>query len=313
MAEHPTMVRAQQFFDNGQYELALVEYRKLYEEDKKSAVLNYEMAAAHYYLENFDKSQSFAKAAMKETSETGVQAAILLGAIYDAKKQHKKSMKVYKKATETYGDYYLLWYNYGVTANGIGAYDKAAEAFGKSALNRLDHGSSHLALGTVYSNLGRRAEALVSLYFFLLLEPNGDRANTAWNTIDQLWEQGVKREADGDINMSMSMQRDPEAIPGSELMINMLQASMLGGEDKDGKMMPRFQSLIRFLNEADLGERNDIYTNYYLPFFESVVFSEHMDAFAHYVQQQRVPTSAQWVVSHTEELEAFFDWLDTLQ
>ena len=306
------MARAQQYFDNQQYELALVEYRKLHAQEKSSPVLNYEMAAAHFYLQNYSQSKKFAKAAMKTKSESGVQAAVLLGAIYDELNQPKKSLKVYKRATDDYGDYYLLWYNYGVTANGMGSYNLAAEAFGKAATNRLDHGSSHLALGTVYTQLNRRAEALLSLHFFLLLEPQGDRATMAWNTIEGLWEQGVSQQAGGDIELQLGVDHDINAIPGSEMIISTLQAAHISGmhDGEEAALLPRFQKLVAFVAKADFGDRNDIYTNYYIPFFDRIANSEHYTAFAHYVLQQRSAESARWVVEHTDELEDLFDWLD---
>ena len=131
------MERGIAYADNGQFDLSLLEYQKVFNEDPKNAWVNYEMALSHYYMGNKLRAEKFAKTAAKERSENGLQAIILLGAIYDERGEHNQSVKIYQKGLKSFGDYYLLWYNLGVTANTMQDFELAEEAFTSAIQNKL--------------------------------------------------------------------------------------------------------------------------------------------------------------------------------
>lgn len=212
--------------NQGKYELSLVEYRKALKLDNTNPLLNYEMALSYYYMGDKAKSEDHAVIAAKDLSESGVHAVILLGTIYDEQGKGKKSIKLFEKAAKKYSDYYLIWFNLGVTANGMGDYDLAAHAFEKAVNNRLDHGSSHYALGTMMQVQGRRAEAMLPLYFFLLLEPDSDRSRNALVTLNDLWSEGVSMEAGENVTITLSVPEDVNiGLQSSDMMISMLEVS----------------------------------------------------------------------------------------
>ncbi|MEZ4722836.1 MAG: hypothetical protein R2813_13265 [Flavobacteriales bacterium] len=301
--------------DEGKYELSLIEYRKALELDPKNTVLLYEMALSHYYLGERLKAEDFALQASKTSSETGMQAYILLGSIYDESGKPKKSINIYEKAIKEYGDYYLLWFNMGVTAMSMKDYDLAGEAFMHSANNRLDHANSHYALGSVMQIQSRRVEAMIPIYFFLLLEANTDRSVQAFTTLNDLWKQGVSSSESGvsiDLNEATIKSRDP--FGPAETLVSLIQAHELSVEN-EGKTefelyVEKLDRLFSLLPELDFGKRHDFYTQYYIPFFGTIAESEYMETFVYYITQSSFEESKQWVNSHTEELAAFFDWLD---
>ncbi|GAB5538995.1 MAG: hypothetical protein Salg2KO_10980 [Salibacteraceae bacterium] len=299
-------------FDDGRYELALIEYRKAYEVAPKNAFVNYEMALAYYNLGNIKKAQEFAKVAAKEDSESGVQGVVLLGTIYDEQGNTKKSIKTYEKAIKRFGDYYLLWFNLGVTYSSMADYDMAAKAFMKSANNRLDHTNSHYALASMMQLQGRRAEAMLPLYFFLMLEPNTDRSLQAATTLSDLWSEGVSRDGSGTINIDVSASEISNTIESSEIMVSMIQARTLANDS--GSVMDlhkeRGQALFPYLSDLEFPKRNDFYTQYYIPVFGKIGDSQYMEAFINYVFQAMDPEAKQWVNDNTESLEEFFTWLD---
>jgi len=308
------MERGIALHEEGKYELSLIEYRKALDLEPKNAFVNYEMALSYYFMSKMDKAEEHAKIASQEESETGVQGVILLGTLYDEQGKSKKSIKTYEDALKRFGDYYLIWFNLGVTYNGMNELEKAAHAFEMGAKNRLDHSSSHYALGTMKQLQGNRAEALVAMYFFLLLEPNSDRSAQAVTNINDMWTQGVSEKSATEISINLAPSKGNNPMDASELFISMLEASR-SLEENEGKSsfdlhQEKATKLFRFLAELDLGKRDDFYTQYYIPFFLKIAESDHMEALMHYVLQSSSPESLQWVKTHTDELDSFFTWLD---
>ena len=308
------MERGIALHEEGKYELSLIEYRKALELEPKNAFVNYEMALSYYFMNKKDKAEDYAKAAASEESETGVQGVILLGTLYDEQGKTKKSIKTYENALKRFGDYYLIWFNLGVTYSGMNELEKASEAFSKAANNRLDHSSSHYALATMKQLQGKRAEAFLPMYFFLLLEPDSERSPKAVTSINDMWKQGVSEKSETEITINLAPSTGNDPINASELFISMLEASK-NLEENEGKTdfelhLDKATKLFKFMSELDLGKRDDYYTQYYIPFFLRIAESEHMEAFLHYTLQSGSEASRQWVATHTGELDAFFTWLD---
>lgn len=314
------MMRGIDYHENGQYELSLIEYQKALNLEPKNAFVNYEVALSHYYMGNKTRAEKFAKVASKEASENGLQAVVLLGAIYDERGEHKKSIKTYREGLKTFGDYYLIWYNLGVTANTMKDFELAEEAFLKSISNKLDNASSHYALASIMMQQNRRVEAIYPLYFFLMLEADSKRSEMAYTDILNLMQRGVQTSRDEDGKMVIQLQvlnpQNQEDLMGSgDFYLSMLQASAATKEE-DNSPFEVFSSnsidFFEYMAKQDAGERNDFYTTYYIPLFKKIAQSRHFDTFMHYISQSAYPESKTWIMSHTDELGEFFDWLDQL-
>ncbi len=300
--------------EEGKYELSLIEYRKALDLEPKNAFVNYEMALSYYFMNKKDKAEEHAKIASQEESETGVQGVILLGTLYDEQGKTKKSIKVYESALKRFGDYYLIWFNLGVTYNGMNELVKAADAFAMAANNRLDYSSSHYGLATMKQLQGKRAEALLPMYFFLLLEPDSERSPKAVASINDIWKQDVSEKSETEITFNLAPTTGSDPMNASELFISMLEASK-NLEENEGKSdfelhQEKAEKLFSFMAELDLEKRDDYYTQYYIPFFSRIGESEHIEAFLHYALQSGSRDSREWVVAHADELDAFFTWLD---
>lgn len=311
------MNRGVAYADNQQYDLSLLEYQKAFNIEPKNAWVNYEMALSHYYMENKTRSEKFALVAAKEKSEIGLQAIILLGAIYDERGEHKKSIKTYKKGIKNFGDYYLLWYNLGVTANTMQDYELAQEAFLSAITNKLDHANSHYAVASIMMKQNRRPEALLPLYFFLLIEASTERSEMAFTDIKRLMERGVKtREENGEkvIELQVLNPEGESPMGQADLFLSMLEASKTTEKNQGKSEFELFEenttAFFKYMGELDFDDRKDFYTNYYIPLFSTIGNGEYTEAFCHYIRQRAYPDSQEWVSSHTMELSNFFDWLD---
>lgn len=310
------MERGIAFHEEGKYELSLIEYKKALAMEPKNAWVNYELGLSYYYLGNAAKAKKHAEVAAREKSEHGLQAVILLGTILDEEGEEKRSVKVYKKGIKQYGDYYLLWFNLGVTANAMGDYELAQEAFEKAVGNKLDHASSHYALASIKMIQGRRPDAMLPLYFFLLLEPTSERSQHACSDLMELWNQGITVNNDTSISLTVNPPEkgEEEGMQSADFYITILAASgtleQNTGKSEFDLFRDHSKDFFNYLVNIDYGSRDDFWTRYYIPFFIRLGQSEHMDAFVHYISQSSNEESRHWVDKHTDELEEMFNWLD---
>jgi hypothetical protein len=197
-------------------------------------------------------------------------------------------------------------------------YKLASEAFQKSVKNRLDHTNSHYALSSAMQLQDKRIEAMIPLYFFLMLEPDSDRSQRAVINLEDLWSQGVNREqATGNVQINLASPKGKGSDPmrSAELMVSMLQAKSLESSDNPDLIysesyVEKLRSLFNYLGQAEWEGRDDFYTQYYIPFFYRLVESEYFEAFVHYILQSKDEESNKWVKTNTDKLEAMFDWLD---
>jgi len=300
---------------NGRHDQAIIEYAKALEEDPKNAFVNYEIALSNYYLQNNSGAVKYARAACKDESEVGVEATILLGTVYDKMGDSKKSVKAFKKGIKRFGDYYLLWFNLGVSANHMGDYPVAANAFEQTAIHRLEYLDAHYSLSAVKRKQRLFAEAMIPLYFYLLLDPNSDQSKMALRDIEKLKQLAVRVDSVNKKEITIELSSDEgKSQSSSDFILAIVQASSgLDGYDTlalSDRFIRDFKMIFGYLASIDHKKRDDIYTRYYIPMFAALAQTDHVKAFGNYITQSVDPQSAEWVKAHTEELSHLFEWLD---
>lgn len=306
------MDRGIAFADEGKFDLALLEYEQARAIDKENGFLNYETALAHYQLDNRSIAIKYAKQAVEEKSQHGVQGCILLGTIWDERGKHKKAMRILERGVKRFGDYYLLNYNLGVAAFAAAQYNDASDAFEKAILKSLDHSQSHLGLARVSSARERMVEALFPLYFFMLLEPEHE-------LVPRLVER-ISRFQDGLEQHLVVDKKDTKkkGYPIGDPMVTLdlhyrafHQAKQLLASDTS--VSAEIMLLATFFKAAgniDLSRLDNLVSNYYVPFFAAIAEQGYMEACYHYSHHKTNENSAQWLKDNYQTVEAFFQWLD---
>lgn len=308
------MDRGLAHYDDGRYDLALLEFEQARAIDPKSGFLNYETALTHYQMENNSTAVKYAKKAAKEDSQHGVQGSILLGTIWDERNKPKKSMRVLRKAIKRFGDYYLLNYNLGVAAFEAERYEEAFDAFQRAILKELDHPDSHLGMARVSSARERMVEALYPLYFFMLLEPEHELTPRLAERIvkfqEGLEQHSVEEKQKGKDKDKGYAWNDPMRTLDLQYRAFFMAKDLLA---KDKVLNDQIVLLTTFFTEAgevDFEARKDVVTSYYVPFFSAIAKQGYMEACYHYMHHKVYMASEAWMKDHYDEVEQFFQWLD---
>ena len=221
----------------------------------------------------------------------------------------------YEKAIFEFGDNYLLYYNLGITYSKANDNKNAESAFISAIINNSNHAGSHFRLAFLEKEKNQRVQSLLSLYYFLLLEPSSKRAETAYKLLKEQLVGNVQKDVNNPMNINIlinSQSMESEFAP-AEMMLAMLEASNLLEENKDKKPDELFvdntKSFFTVLGELNENKPN-IWWNLYVSFFYELAKSEFVDVFCYYISISSNENSLEWLKTNNEKFEKFEKWIN---
>ncbi len=305
--------------EKGEYDKAVQTYKKGLKKYPKSALLNYEIALSYYTQGDFKNCVSYSDKVIKQNDEYLLQAYMSKGSALDNMGQTDESVKVLKEAIKKLGDDYLLHYNLGLNYYKLSDYASAEQHILKAIEDNANHSSSHLILAFVNDEMGNVAKAMLSAYYYLLLEPGSARSIHAYKLIQESFGANVSKDKDDPKRINISIPKtegdeENEDFRAAELMVSMLAASQMT-EDSEGKtdeekFRENTQSFFNILGELNKEKEEDIWWSFYVPLFYEMASSDHLEAFCYYISQSGNEQAVQWLEEHGEALEQFGKWLE---
>lgn len=300
--------------DKKEYDKAIAEYKKALAIDPKSTLAHYELALTYSEALNYKKALSHANKVLKQRNQHLVEAYMVKGNVLDEQGKTKKSIKLFKRALNETKGHYLLNYNLGINYFKLGQIDEASNQFISAIQQNQLHSSSHLYLALAQKRKEQVVQSLLPNYYFLLLEPKSERARNAYKLLTENLSGDVSADAidANQINIVIDGS-DDNPYASTEMMIGLLSASLRTAEQKDIPKEVSFinNSKIILGSLAALDNPNkDIWTEFYIPFFDKLVSSEHFETYCNYILQGANASADKWCLEHPEEVNALFDWLN---
>jgi tetratricopeptide (TPR) repeat protein len=166
------------FYDDGEYQLAMVEYRRLLKLEPESYSPYHELSQTFYSLKNFGKAMEYANRAIAINPKCWLcyQA---LGNIYDDSGKPEEAIAQYKKAMEIVPNSGRPAYNYAVTLSHLKRDQEAIGALQDAVKLDPGYASAHYLLGRLLAKNGELYAAQDHLNKFIQLEPRGERFDKA--------------------------------------------------------------------------------------------------------------------------------------
>jgi tetratricopeptide (TPR) repeat protein len=298
------------FHDNGEYEKAIEKYLEALRIDPNSSLINYEMSFSYLLSKDYKNAEKYSKKVIDLNDGNLLGGYITYGSALDMQGNSSKSIKVYEQAMKDF-DNYLLYYNHAVSCFNSGEINKAYDSAIKAINNNSSHASSHLILSKIMEQQGIRVKAMLPLYFFLLIEPNTQRAAIAYQTLRELMDQGVTQSTDKDINIAVPSNKDPD-FGAAEMMISLSKASNSLAENKEKTDLQLFADnndvIFKILGELKK-ENTGFWWDLYVTFFYELAEENLTETYSYYISQSQGEDVVKWFDENSKDFEKFKTWL----
>lgn len=302
--------------DNGDYAGAVAKYQEALKLDQKNPVLNYELAMTYSAMNDLPNAIRHCNLVIKNKDaapDVKAQAHGTKGNALDMQGKPEQAIKEYKKAIALVPNYYLLHYNLGLTQYNQKNYNEAEQTLMQAVQLNPGHASSHLLLGYTKQNQGKRVHSLLALYNFLLLEPNSERAASAYQELRQMQQQGVSKTGDKSINVNLNLlQGESDEFSAAEMMLSLSQAAAItekeAGKTEEEVFYESARSLFSILGELK-EDKSGFWWDFYVNFFYSMAQTENVEAMSYYISQSNGREAiASWLDTHEEQVEKLATW-----
>ena len=302
-----------QYHDAGDYQSALEAYQHALYLNPKSSLANYEMAMTYSVMNEHDSAMKYTDIVIGLDQGSLLPAYIVKGNSLDAVGKPREAINTYKKALRRVGKHYLIYYNMGLTYFTLNEPQEAKEALMDGIKNNPTHNSSHLLLGQLLFTQDQPVQSLLALYYFLLMEPNSDHSEGAYQLVISQLTGNVERNGN-DINILVPATPDKkEDFSAAAMMLSMFGAVNLSEKNKDQTPEEQFvsntKSFFTILGELK-GKRNKgLWWEFYIPFFYSLAQTDHLETFCYYISQSANRNAITWLDSNVARIQAFDQWL----
>lgn len=301
--------------DQGNYEDAILLYKQALALSPKSSLVNYEMALTYMHMRDYENTIRHADVVIDQNGDLVLPAYLAKGSALDYLGKTKQSIKLFQNAIANFGDHYLLNYNLALDYYKVKEYNKGMDLLVKGIGTNQKHPGSHFLLGATMADLDKRVQSLLSLYYFLLLEPNTERSKTAYSLLVEQFGGNVRHEKDGqgDTKTFINLNAPDSEFGPADMMISLLQASKTLDENKNKTEAELFAvnttSFFKTLGELKSGKYKGLWWDFYIPFFNKLAHSKHMDTYCNLIRQSADTNSAQSVRDNESKIQDLRAWL----
>lgn len=295
----------------GEYVKAISVYKKGLEKYPASTVLHYEMAYSYYMLGKYNKVIELADFIITKNEDTLLEAFSIKSSAQDAMGQLDASIKTFDTAIANFPNNYLLRFNLGVTLFRMGDAVKAEQSFITAIELNPSHAGSHYLLAYISEQANKRVQAILSYYFFLMLENDSERSLNAINSLVRLQQQSVSKNDDNKFSILIDPRNSDTDLASIELAIAMATTSneLLKQGSEQATFLNSTRLLFGILSETKIAEEN-FWLEFYANFFAKLHQNGHTEAFTHHVYKVSSQQSEIWLNDNADIFNAFVTWLE---
>jgi len=315
-SETATIEAGIKLHDAGKFEEAIANYEEVLKLSPANMTALYELAYSFAANKEYEKSLAAATRGTEYQSPELPLFYDLIGGAYDSLKEPEKAIEIYKKGIQIVPDASMLYYNMGVTyLESLKNPDEARRAIEKAVA---------LVLGQLFQSNGYAAPAFLAFSTYLILDPNGARALSAYGFWRAMLRGGLEMGRNGTADGQM---RTPPAAPDGkaakvdegdfsefEAAITKSEQTVIAEMDRGAEELPPFVAQVKQLvamlaRRAPESDRTRFASSHYVPFFAELNAKNYVEPFI-YWSMQRAPVSGvrDWLTTHQAEVKEFVTW-----
>ena len=309
--------------DAGSFAEAIAKYDAALEKDKDNFLALAEKCNTLFSLQRYEESVKLSEytIALHATNDQIGMVYLACGNSLDHLKRPEEALAMYRQGQKAEPTEHQMWYNEGVTLAGLARYDEAIISFQKAVTLKPKHASSHNALARMENLKGNRIPALMAFARFLVLEPEGPRAEANLPLMQKALRGNVEQTGKGNITISVDGSKMPE--PGdstkhpndfstAELMMSLMSAADYEKKNKNKPEHELFQE--KFALFCGMLEPTDppqpgFYWTYYAPFFRAMKTDEQLATAVMIMHASSGDKDVEkWIKAHDKEVKTFYVW-----
>ncbi len=310
--------------DEGKYEEALARFEQAIKQDEKNGNALYEAGNTYFTIADYKQALKYADRAIKNNRAAVPEAYMLKGNALDMLGKPDKAIDVYEEGIKRGYKSHLLHFNLGVTLLKQKKYEAAAPEFVQTLKIEPGYTSAHYMLGYCNAEQSRKVKTLLPLYYFLLLENEGRRAEVALNFIKRTMSEGVEQTNKQVFTINMDAQTMDDEFGAADMSLSMIpiarEMSARALKDSLGVTLPEQtfsqqlikynESLFKILGETKERPADTFWWDTYAGFFVEMQQKGHTEAFTNYIlMHSSDKTALEWLIANKPKLVAFSDWI----
>ncbi|MFT3824724.1 MAG: hypothetical protein QM731_12420 [Chitinophagaceae bacterium] len=307
--------------DKQDYEGALKKYDEAIAIDKTNYTAIYEKSVTLMYMKKYDECVTLCKQllGLDPKNELTKSVYVSYGSALDNSGDAKGAIKIFDKGIKQFPDYYLLYYNKGLTQNSLGEQDNALETMIKGLQCNPLHGSAHNAIAVIALQQ-HKIKALLPTIAFLAVEPQGQRATVNLKRMEAILNSNVKQKDEKNITISLS----PDALDDKksngygpvEMMMSLTSALDYDDKHKNEtapeRLNRKLEMVVSSLKIHD--KKKDPVGAFYTPFLADMKDKSMLETYCHLAYASTDDAAnKQWIKDHTTEVDTFYQWLKAYQ
>lgn len=285
------------FHDKGQYDIAIDKYKKALAIDPSSSLANSKISASYLSAEDYEHALEYSKKVLKAKDENLLEGYITYGSALDKLGKTNKAIKVYAKAMKQF-DNYLLYYNHAFACFETGNITKSYDSVIKAINNNPSYASSHLLLSQIEEQRGSCAKTMLSLYYFLLLEPNSERAVATYDKLEEHINRGVSTGDDTDFCEAEKLIR---------LSKRSYSTKQQSGETDMQLFVADNERVLKIFADTK-GDNTGFWWDFYVSFFAEMTEKGMTETFSYYISYAQGDVVTEWIKTHDSDFYKFDTW-----
>ncbi len=306
--------------DKGDYDGAIAKYEAALEIDPDNVLAWYELALSHQAKGDCSKAISVCKQTIAKHKKSDKLEGLytLYGNCLDQTENTKEAIKVYKEGMKKAPDSYLLPFNMGVTYLRSSDMENAQKAFEKALTINPLHTSSHYYMAIVADQSGNRIPTILAMTHFLLLSPEGERANRFLPVLYQRMASNVTKNGENQITInidanSLDEKEKENDFKAVELLLSFSSALAMeeGAEPLSNpeKLAKQFSMVFDVLNTDK--KNKGFFWEHYAPFFVQLKAEGHVETLCNLINSgdEKEAEARTWVADNEAKVKAFYGWV----
>lgn len=287
----------------GNSDLVVRELNTLVSSVRTSDRAYYELGYTHLVNGNYTLAMLNAKRAVDLKGDYKVNAQLVLSQCYIARGELNRAMRLLKSLPKDDAE---VLYNMAVIYYRNKKLDEA-ETYVQKAIND-DKGmaDAHLLLSYIMLDKGERLKSMLPLYYYLLLNNEGDDARDAFKQLNGMWAVGG-RHIIGRIKKDVK----PGFYRNADIKIEEFAKSVSEEKDDLKKLMSLTSQLFQYLKDES-GDNFDFYQITYSDFFIVMHNNEFSEPFACFLcYDVWKPQVIRWITDNGFRFNDFRVWMES--